>query len=38
MESRRMKYVGKAVHLDEKKYFCAILAGKSEEKTEFNKG
>jgi hypothetical protein len=28
IESRRMKWVGKAVHFDEKKNVCAILAGK----------
>jgi hypothetical protein len=36
-ESRRMKWVGKAAHLDEKKNVCVILAGKSEEKREFGR-
>jgi len=35
--SGRMKYVGKAAHLDEMKNFCTILAGKSEEKREFGR-
>jgi len=37
VESRSMKWVGKAVHLDEKKNVCAILEGKSEEKREFGR-